>query len=565
TSREIRFEEGERLSRQMVRVHDDDIDEGRETMTFEISSPAPANVAIARAAATGAIENSDPMPEAWLARFGRAVADQAIDSVAGRLRAPRTPGFEGALPPPGRGGRGAGGAGLYGNTENGLLASGAAGAGRGRGAFGRAGEGGGGPPMPPARSPGGGGGETAGEELSSGMALLRQLSAGSFIHTLESDSAGGTLAWWGKGSQSRFSGRDGALSLGGDVLTLALGADYGRGPWIAGVGLLRSIGRGQWSGEGGGGLEASLTSVAPYAAWSPGERLELWGAAGRGRGSLGVAPGDGGEAPERINADMGWRMAAAGMRGDLLGGPGRRALGAAVVADAMWTETSSARAAGLVASRAAASRLRLGLEGSLRAQLDSGASLAPKLELGIRQDGGDAETGRGIYLGGGLAWTDPNRGVTLDLEGRTLVSHDDETFREWGMSASLTFDPRPDSERGLSLSLRQERGARPSGGMRAMLSPAALAAGGLGRGGAASSGWKAEIGYGLPAFGERFTAIPSLSYGLAAPGEREYGLGWQLNPAEGAPDLTLGVQAKRRESMEAPPDHGMEIEISARW
>jgi len=405
---------------------------------------------------------------------------------------------------------------------------------------------------------------TAGEESSSEMALLRQqLSVGSFTHTLEADSAGGTLAWWGKGSQSQFSGRDSALSLGGDVLTLTLGADYGRGPWIAGVGLLHSIASGDWSGTGSGELEASLTSVAPYAAWSPSERLQLWGAAGFGWGLLDAAPGEGGNVAERINTDIGWRMAAAGARGDLLAGMGEGDLVVAVIADSMWTETSSARAAGLVAAQAAVSRLRLGLEGSLRAQLDGGISLAPKLELGVRQDGGDAETGRGIYVGAGLALTDPNRGITLDLEGQTLISHDDATFREWGMSASLTFDPRPDSEHGLSLSLRQDRGGQSSGGMQAMFSPEALSIGGLASGSGAA-GWTAEMGYGLPAFSERFTATPRLSYGLSA-ANREYGLGWRLSSAEGTPDLTLGVLTKRRESMRAPPDHGIEIEISAHW
>jgi len=563
-SREIRFEKGERLHRLPVRVHDDDIDEGSETMTVRLENPRPANVAIARAAATGAIKNSDPIPGAWLARFGRAVADQAIDSVAGRLRAPRAPGFEGAPPSPGYGaGEPRGHAG---NGRSMAAAPSAAHAATGRGRGGSAAGAGGGFPLPPARLPGGPAGGTAGEERSSAMALLRQLGAGSFTRTLEADPAGGTLAWWGEGSQSRFSGRDSALSLDGDVLTLALGADYGRGPWMAGVGLLHSIGRGEWSGAGGGGLEASLTSVAPYAAWSPGGRLELWGAAGHGRGSLKVAPGGGGRAAERTSTDMGWRMAAAGARSDLLGGrggPDARALGMAVIADALWTETSSAGAAGLVAARAAASRLRLGLEGSLRARLDGGISLASKLELGARRDGGDAETGRGIYAGGGFALADPNRGITLELEGQTLISHDDETFKEWGVSASLAFDPRPDSGRGLSLSLRQDRGGQSSGGMQALFSPAALPAGGLASGGGAA-GWTVETGYGLPAFGERFTATPRLSYGRAA-GGREYGLGWRLDPAEGAPDLTLDALAKRREGMRATPEQGIEIKISARW
>ncbi len=547
--REIRFEEGERMQRLPVWVHDDDIDEGSETMTVVLSNLQPAGVKFARDRATGTIKNSDPIPGAWLARFGRTVADQAIDSVTDRLRALRTPGFEGSLSFPGSG-HGAGEP--SGEAENGQLIAGAPNAANAAAGHGR----------------GGGlsaGGEVAGEEMSLKRMLLRQLGTGSFIHTHEADSAGGTLAWWGKGTQSQFSGRDKSLSLGGDVLTLTLGADYGRGPWVAGVGLLHSIGSGEWSGAGDGELEASLTSVAPYAAWSPGERLQLWSTAGLGLGSLGVTLDKGGDGAERIDTDMDWRMAAVGARGDLFAGTGEDGLTAAVIADAMWTETSSARADGLVAARAGVSRLRLGLETSLKAQLEGGMRLAPKLELGVRQDGGDAETGRGAYVGAGLALTDPNSGIAFDLEGQTLISHDEETFREWGMSASLTFDPRPDSERGLSLSLRHDLGGQSSGGMQTMFSPEALSMGGPVSGvSGGTATWAVETGYGIPAFGERYTATPRLSYGLSA-GSREYGLGWRLSPAQRVPDVTLGVLARRRESVQAPPEHEIEIEISASW
>ena len=45
---------------------------------------------IADGVATGTIENSDHMPKAWLARFGRTVAEQVVDAVGQRLAgAPR--------------------------------------------------------------------------------------------------------------------------------------------------------------------------------------------------------------------------------------------------------------------------------------------------------------------------------------------------------------------------------------------------------------------------------------------------------------------------------------------
>lgn len=45
------------------------------------------------------------------------------------------------------------------------------------------------------------------------------------------------------------------------------------------------------------------------------------------------------------------------------------------------------------------------------------------LELRVRQDGGDAETGAGLEAGGGLRYADPSSGVSMDLKARTLLAH----------------------------------------------------------------------------------------------------------------------------------------------
>ena len=59
-------------------------DDGGETLTLTLSNAS--NARIADGTATGTIENSDPIPQAWLARFGRTVADQVVDAVAERLK-----------------------------------------------------------------------------------------------------------------------------------------------------------------------------------------------------------------------------------------------------------------------------------------------------------------------------------------------------------------------------------------------------------------------------------------------------------------------------------------------
>lgn len=82
SSGELVFEPGEISKTVAVTVHDDDHDEGEETLTLTISSPSGAT--LARAEATGVIVNADPMPRAWLARFGRSVAEGVVDAVERR-------------------------------------------------------------------------------------------------------------------------------------------------------------------------------------------------------------------------------------------------------------------------------------------------------------------------------------------------------------------------------------------------------------------------------------------------------------------------------------------------
>ena len=85
-------------------------------------------------------------------------------------------------------------------------------------------------------------------------------------------------------------------------------------------------------------------------------------------------------------------------------------------------------------TRGATSRLRLLLEGSRTFAFGAARSLTPTLELGVCRDGGDAETGAGIDLGGTLRYADAGLGLTLDA------------------SASLRADPGT-AGRGLSLSV----------------------------------------------------------------------------------------------------------------
>ena len=81
--------------------------------------------------------------------------------------------------------------------------------------------------------------------------------------------------------------------------------------------------------------------------------------------------------------------------------------------------------------------------------------------MGRRYDGGDAETGFGIDLGGGITLASPEHGLEMEVRGRGLLSHAAEGFRDQGFSASLSWR-QPDSHLGATLSLNRTVGGASS-------------------------------------------------------------------------------------------------------
>ena len=91
TSGTLTFAVGETSKTVAVPVLDDELDEGSETLTLTLSNPAPARVKLADAEATGTINNNGAMPKAWIARFGRTVAEHVLDAVEARREAGAKP------------------------------------------------------------------------------------------------------------------------------------------------------------------------------------------------------------------------------------------------------------------------------------------------------------------------------------------------------------------------------------------------------------------------------------------------------------------------------------------
>ncbi|MYG40907.1 MAG: hypothetical protein F4201_08870, partial [Nitrospira sp. SB0677_bin_15] len=542
-STRLSFKPGETRTIFSVITLDDTHDDTEETFEVELSDPQGA--VIARGTATGTIFNDDPLPASYLARFGRTVAEQILDGVSTRIETARIPGFQGTIPRMSAGT----GAGQPGGTQQN--------AGNPRDGFGN------GVGDPNQRDLFGTQPAPMGAEQD---LTIRDLLAGSaFMLTGKPDDRGGSFALWGRGAQATFNGQEKALGLNGTVTTGLLGVDYARPDWLVGLMLARSEGDGGYNdpGVGTGTLESSLTAALPYASWQASPRLRLWGTAGYGAGEVLVTPKTSQTAPaigDAMKADIDWTMASAGAQGDLLAPGSGPAL--ALVSDALWTHTASDQTGQMTASESTVTRLRLGLKGRWIANLGEGDTLTPKLEAGVRHDGGDAETGFGMEVGGGLNWTTQRLGVSLNLEGRTLLTHEANGFKDQGFAAAFVFDPDQASERGPSLRIRQDFGSQASGGLDGL-----FAANPLSRrtSNPLSSRWTTEAAYGFPVFGGHFTGSPQVAVGFG-PGERQYTLGGRLTPAGPLSQaLSFGLKATRRENAINSVTHGVEVELSIQW
>ena len=512
TSGTLTFAVGETRKTVAVAILDDTHDEGQETFTLRLSNASGA--AIRDGEATGTIQNDDPMPKAWTARFGRSVAVHVVDAVEARLEGASQSYVQ-------LGGHRLGGGPDVQETVQRLTPQ------RDLWAEAEA-------AVMPGQDPG----------SSPGQAMTpRRLLLGSAFHLVskpDDEAIGPRLSAWGRVATSGFDGREDKVSLDGTVTTATLGVDGVWKRWLTGLVLAYSEGDGAFTHADmpGGDLTSSLTSVHPYVAYALSDRVRLWGLVGYGSGALRLDLDD----RDAMDTDLTMSMGAVGIRGTLLQPAQPGGLELALRSDVLWMGMDSAAADNLAATQADASRLRLVLEGSRPVALAGGGSFTPSLEIGLRHDGGDAETGTGLEVGGRLRYAS-SWGLSIEASLRGLLAHEAQDYREWGASAALRFDPGRQG-RGFTASVMPAWGTAASGVERLWgrpgtpgLAPAdPLATAVAGR-------LDAELGYGLAALNGRGLLTPYARVALTEGADQAWHLGTRLALAE---SLNLSLEASRR-------------------
>ncbi len=585
----LTFAAGETEKTVSVAVLDDAHDEESETMALTLSTPSGAY--LADATATGTINNSDPLQRAWLSRFGRTVGAHVTDAVGERLwstpgQGPhltvggyRLPlgwqtaesaedGREALAPGGGEQGEGE----PPGSTDEdpgastskplGFLAEVARVLGIAPGAGVAATDSrwliGPGPDPRPGRS----------RVFDFGQIFdLRQVLLGSSFRLDLNGTGAGTamplLTAWGRFDGTAFDGHDGGLAIDGDVFTGTVGVD---GEWDrlqVGVAAAHSRGDGGYTMpgtgmRGTGDLETALTSLHPYLRYAVTERLDVWGMAGYGRGDSKWAVPEG-----TLEADTDFVMGAFGGRGILLAARDAGDLQLATRTDAMLTRTSTDAVAGLAETDADAHRMRVVLEGSRGVTWAGGHRLTPAVELGLRHDSGDADTGFGLEVGGRVQYAITTLGLTLEGAVRGLLAHEDEDYQEWGASGMVRLAPGANGK-GLALTLAPTWGAARSGidGLWSRQTTQGLAPqktrGKAGR-------LTTDVGYGMPAPFGTGILTPYVGTVLAEGRTRTYRAGTRLRvDTRRAAGLTLNLEGRRQAPTGRQPVN-QDLRLQATW
>ena len=393
----------------------------------------------------------------------------------------------------------------------------------------------------------------------------RLLAGSSFILPLSAAGGAGSgplesLTLWGSADYRNISGGNlQTVDYDGDVVSANIGVDTRLGAnLLAGMSVAWARGMVDYmdpetvTGE----LTSTLTSINPYVGWRSDGGTSLWATAGHGWGEVEVQ-----ESTGKQQSDLTQQMVAAGASMSLMSSD--QFLEGGTTSLMLKGETAFTRAdlddSGTFASmKLYTSRQRVMFEGIHVQQLASGATFTPSLEFGMRYDGGDGETGRSLELGGGMRYTNPATGLTMEGRARVLLEHEGD-YDEWGVSGLVALDPGV-SGLGLALSVQPSWGYTASGVQQMWKTGETWGAAPLGRG---AGRVDTRIAYGIgTTWGGAGVLTPYTDLSLSGAGDRYLSLGGRFDLGTWA---RMSLEGVHRRPAFGETDQGVMLRSDLSW
>ena len=359
------------------------------------------------------------------------------------------------------------------------------------------------------------------------------------------ETEGGFPAVWGSVDYGNMSGGDNLLvDWDGDILNGYVGVDTKLSSDIL-MGLSLSLSRGNFDyryntpGEEGveGEYDIGMKSVYPYMAWSFAPDAYMWIMAGYGRGKIEI---NGALLEDEQSSDVSLKSTMVGVRGNLLM-HGVTAVAFKGEALQMWMDVEG-NDEFIEELSLDSRRVRLSVEGSYLHRFATGVFVEPLLEVGMRYDGGDGETGTGLEVGAGFVYSDLGIGLSVSGKGRWLALYEGD-LEEWGFSCNISFDSDAD-KRGILFSLMPRWGETQSGvesmwdrGVNGLLVNNA------------GANVETELAYGISALGGEGVLIPYGSVMLEERGRQHYRLGSRLE-MDSSTSVSLETERRERDAEE---------------
>ena len=375
-----------------------------------------------------------------------------------------------------------------------------------------------------------------------------------FQHPFFVENPGGR-ALWGGASLTQFSGNPATSSVDyqGRLWSAHVGLDLFSGAaGLVGVAFARDTTDVQYTAAhyAGGGLQAQLHSVRPYAYWQPTSRTGVWTTVAGGAGHVSATLDDTEIPTSKIRFDS----FAVGSDTLLFTRAGSKLR---IRADAFATQLTATGDDLPYQLRGRATQARLLLDWARDTPLPRGSDLRLQVQSGARYDRGDADRGLGAESTARIAYFAPRAGFDLSLFARTLLAHRDG-YRDSGFGLQLSWDPGT-LGLGWQVAVTAARGDLATGRDPAWDDPAPVATGP-----SAAARLEADLAYGtlLSHRHTRLTWYTNLSTDHTRDALRA-GAKFHLVPTDpGAPPIQFDLGAAHTRTQNRGPDYALFLLVS---